>query len=497
MACTDPTGQIPVRIKGSTKCLHHKQKDVIYFCATCKSLVCSKCGISENHCKQHDLRDISDVAADKTEEVRTFIDKVEKQELPKLKLEIQKIDRKVKENSEIFIETSKKVKAQANKCKEEIDVLTVAFLSLCNKIEFANEKLLRDYQTELQLIHDNLVDETKACKQSLQNGTEVEVFDAADNLPDFEKQTIPELPVMETAELYPQEIVSGLLKQALGLRKTLYKLMEEPFILTKFTFPDQATAIFPTEREQAWIRSGNSVALVDFNGNTVRDLRNSVVMGNMSIAPKTGHVWFAGLEENTINEFSPKSSESAITKFTIKDKPRRLCITRNNRVLVGTEDKLSLYTTSGVVLRTSVNTASAIVIRPWKIVECPVTGNIAVGNEEIVNWDEDILNSHVIVFDEDLTTQFVYRGEDTAGSSGTTFAPGSIVYDYMGNLLIADYSRNTIELISGTGKYIRRIHTAEEYWQGNLGMQPGDVLWTLQISDSNTDEILRIKYYTN
>lgn len=488
---------MPIRKTGMTKCLHHKQKDVIFYCATCTNLICATCGISNRYCKQHDLHDIADVAVAKTEVIRTFVDNVEKQKLPNLKVEIKSIDEKLEENSKLFQDLCKKMKVQANKCKAEIDNLTSEFVTHCGSIENSNAALLRDYQNELTRIHDSLVQKANGCKKTLQNGTRVQIFDAADDLPDLENEIMPTVPEMETAAFDPQEMVSGLLKRALGLRETMYKLLDEPFILTRFTLRDKVPALlglFPSEREHAWVACRNNSFLVDSNGNTVREL--SVDMVNMAIAPQTGHIWFTSVTENvfTVHELS-LSSGSQTTKFKLNDKPRRLCITRRNQIIIGTNDKIVLCTTSGRVLRTSMNTA---VVNPWKIVECPVTGNIAIGNDETeTGEDENNSKCHVIVFDQDLIVRFIYRGEDIDGAKKTTFAPGSLVYDNMGNLVIADYNRNTIELVSGSGSYIRRIHTAKGYWQGNLGMQPGDVLWALQLSETDQDEILRIKYYTN
>ncbi|XP_033755770.1 B-box type zinc finger protein ncl-1-like [Pecten maximus] len=200
MAC------IPVRTKGSTKCLQHKQKDVIFYCATCKTLVCPTCGISDRYCKQHDLHDISDVATEKTEEIRTFMNNVESRELPKLKLEIRSIGQKLTENSTLFHDLCKKMRVQASRCKEEIDILTSEFVSLCGRMENTNATLLRDYQKELQNIHDSLVQKTDECKHTLQKGTKIEIFDAAGDLPDLEKPIIPEVQEMETVEFKPQEV---------------------------------------------------------------------------------------------------------------------------------------------------------------------------------------------------------------------------------------------------------------------------------------------------
>ncbi|XP_060066519.1 uncharacterized protein LOC132546820 [Ylistrum balloti] len=496
MASRDSTAQKPVRVKGSTKCIQHNQKDVVYYCATCRTLICSKCGISEQYCKQHDLLDISEVAKEKMKEIRTFINNVESGDLRKLKLKIQSIDLKLEENSTLFKELGKKMKTQANKCKEEIDTLTGQFVSLCDKMENMNAKLLLEFKDQLNNMHRNLVDKCSEYKQTLQNGTEVEIFDASDTLPDLGQQVIPELPVMEKVDVFPLENVTGLLQQALGICDAMHKLMKKPKILSRFRYDDEVLSVNPTLEEHAWVPSKNSVALVDNTGNTVRKL--SVEIGSMCVAPKTGHIWFTSSEKNTIHELPLASAESPITRFETGDKPRRLCVTPQNCVLVGTKDRILLYTAAGAILLSTSNTTQASIVRPWKIAQCPVTGNIAVGNEETEHGNyESESKSHVIVFDQDLNIRFVYRGEDISDSKEISFAPGSLAYDYKGNLVVADYKRNTIELMSGTGAYIRRIHTAKGLWQGNIGMQPDNVLWSLLLSETGKREILRIKYYTN
>lgn len=84
-----------VRVKGNSKCSHHKKDDVIFVCKETgchNQLACVKC-VTTVH-KKHDLENLSNMISGKKDKIRQGMDSVEKRELPTLAIVIQATEQK-------------------------------------------------------------------------------------------------------------------------------------------------------------------------------------------------------------------------------------------------------------------------------------------------------------------------------------------------------------------------------------------------------------------
>ncbi|OWF34756.1 uncharacterized protein LOC110443803 [Mizuhopecten yessoensis] len=279
-----------------------------------------------------------------------------------------------------------------------------------------------------------------------------------------------------------------------------FELLDKPTVISQFKYSNNITSIHPTEDGHAWISDSQSktIVLVDNKGTVKRRVSHRNSVADISIALHTNHLWFCCLNDKTVYEV-PTTSDEPFKRFKTDDEPFYLCVTKEGNIVVGSEFKVTIYDENGVVLHQTTRDVSGIV-SPASIAQCPVTGNIAVVNGEPTGSDTDSINSwrsHIIVFDKTLGVMFQYRGEgikDQEPTATDLFGPNSISYDSFGNLAIADYKTYTVELISGTGQFIRTLNRNSRE-QGSIGIGTGNVLWTELESDSGDWIIQLMEYY--
>ncbi|XP_033755046.1 uncharacterized protein LOC117337994 [Pecten maximus] len=190
---------------------------------------------------------------------------------------------------------------------------------------------------------------------------------------------------------------------------------------------------------------------------------------------------------------------SPYKRFKTDDEPFYLCVSKEGNVVVGSECKVTVYDGEGLVLHQTTRDVSGVV-SPASIAQCPVTGNIAIVNGEPTGSDTENISSwrsHVVVFDKTLGVKFQYRGEGIQNQEAAptdSFGPNSISYDSFGNLVIADYKTYTVELINGSGQFLKTLHR-NSLEQGSIGIGIGNVLWTELELDSGNWMIQLMKYY--
>ncbi|XP_021378306.1 tripartite motif-containing protein 2-like [Mizuhopecten yessoensis] len=195
----------------------------------------------------------------------------------------------------------------------------------------------------------------------------------------------------------------------------------------------------------------------------------------------TNTLWVCD-RQNNITELV---SGRLVQRFRTKEEPQFICITASNHIIVGMTKHISRFTTKGTLVRSSLaeGTGNPLVCRPYRISECPVTHNVAVADlDSTGNGGEG--KPHVVVMNTDFKELFVYDGEvphtyqQTSQSEGEPFIPYSVVYDTVGNLVIADCNNNRILLISGRGEFLRLLHT-DDHWTQAIGVDREDVLWAV------------------
>ncbi|XP_033754695.1 uncharacterized protein DDB_G0279899-like [Pecten maximus] len=226
MASNEPTidqcGQIPVRVKGNSQCSFHKNKEVILHCLDCDILICLSCSISIHN--GHKLAEIENIIPLKRDVLMDFVNDTENNKLVQIRDEIKLIDDKIAENDTRFVELGQLMMQQAESCKSKLDVLTGEFVSLCDKMEMENRKLLLTFKRELKQRYKLLVKQVKECKEVLQSGTAVDLFDATTGLSSA-GLPLPVEPELSGLEFRPCASPTKQLRKALG---SLYKQRTEP-----------------------------------------------------------------------------------------------------------------------------------------------------------------------------------------------------------------------------------------------------------------------------
>ncbi|XP_021379542.1 uncharacterized protein LOC110467009 [Mizuhopecten yessoensis] len=546
---SSPSPQIPVRIKGHTKCPYHKDNEVVLLCQDCGILICTTCSITTHKIHIDSFCEISKITNEQKNTLLDFMNETENIEIPKLKNEIQSARNEISTSESNYKKLSVNIKKQRDQCKLDLDKITEDYLAICNKMEKGTTDLLQIHITNLEDRLDTLVKLSSECKQTLQTGTAVLVYDSVSEIKDMDLD-IRQTPIIDMTELTPDNDRQSHLEQAMGKMKTptdnlqagsapsghskqgpvgrpkqskstetgqastgavLYKLCDSPTVISQFLYPDPITSICPTSDGRAWLCNykTNTVKLINNKGNffsnkpkVIQKIQHNSNIRHISLDPTTGRLWFCCLDERTIYEVS--TSSTPVTRFTTEGYPVSLCVTREGRVLVGTWGRQGykgvMYTADGNVLHTSTLEGSgegAV----QSITQCGVTGNIAIVSSKLISGDYSDHNNyrhHIIVYNGTLQSLVHYRGEGIQAREAITpdmLDPVTVVYDSKGNIVIADYRRNTIELISGAGKYIKTLHTNKG--QGQVGIQKDDVLWSRLKLDTGEKGLKLLKYYSD
>ncbi|XP_033730611.1 uncharacterized protein LOC117320024 [Pecten maximus] len=517
--------QRPIRPKGQVKCDVHKQNEVVLLCQDCKMLICTKCSITLHKHHIDSFLEISDIKTRHNQILQDFVNETENVNIPKLNQEIISSRTKKSSCKPRYDKLRKNIIDNTKKCKLELDKITEDYIALCDKMEVAAMDLIQTHITDLESRLKTLRDLSSEYKQTLQTGTSVLVYDSVTEIREIDPD-IPPTPNIDMAQFTPGMDRLSHLKQALGSLKLTtdhlqagsatsghsdqrpvvrpkqsteagqastgevrYKLRDRPTVMSQFPYPGNITSICPTSDGRAWLcdYDTNTVNLIDNQGQVIQTIRHSSNIEDISLDPTTGRLWFCCYSDNTICEVS--TSHKPVTRFTTEDGPVSLCVTREGRVVVGTVGdrqgyKVGVYTVDGQVLHTAIVEGDV-----WSISQCGVTGNIAV----VVDY------KRIIVYNSTLQLLVHYQGEGIHVRGSITpgrFGPLTVVYDSKGNIVIADMTRKTIELISGAGKYIKTLHT-NKGWQGVVGIQKGDVLWSHLELDTGGRGLKLLKYYSD
>ncbi|XP_021365925.1 uncharacterized protein LOC110458518 [Mizuhopecten yessoensis] len=510
-----PIGQIPFRKKGQTRCIEHKGRQLELYCEKCDTLVCLKC-LSTIH-KGHDVCELNEITSQKKQDIQNFIERTEKNDLVQLREYITSTDTLLKDNTSNFENLSHKLKTQTDQLKQDLDLLTTQTLSLYQKMEEDNAKLKQTYKQDLEMCNKQLGQRVQECKSALQRGSNIEIYDAGCSI----KTNLPVKPVLGTASFTPNKNPKHHLELALGTidisregqasvdqdytsvtpfggqkpsstsqqsepkgkkAVTMYKQLLQTKVLEEWESPVGITSICPTTDGQVWTSfNSNTLTLLDRNGRVIQQVKQKANINSISLSPTTHTLWVCDAEHNITELVSGRLTN----RFSTKERPMCICVTASNHVIVGMTEHISKFTTQGqmVLTTSSTGTWKPLVCSPRWISECPVTHTVAVVDCNYKRGGGDGI-PHVIVMDTDLKELFVYRGDipstykQSSQKGAQPFNPRGVVYDSVGNIIIADCNNNRVLLISGRGEFLRIIHT-DTIWTCDVGVDREDVLWAV------------------
>ncbi|XP_060083288.1 uncharacterized protein LOC132562558 [Ylistrum balloti] len=253
----------------------------------------------------------------------------------------------------------------------------------------------------------------------------------------------------------------------------------QTYVVEEWKSPHFITSVSPTTDGNVWTDDCKTVSdtliLLNKHGKEIQRVQHSAEIKSISLSPTTDTLWACD-EENIITELV---SGKLVQRFRTDEEPQCICITASDHVLVGLEQCISKFTPFGEMVHTTMiaGTESPLVWKPEKMVECPVTRNVAVAD---YNIDGD-QNRYVVVMDTEFKQLFVYGGEVpyvNQQSWGNAFYPSGVVYDRVGNLIIGDCENCRVLLLSGGGEFLRIIHTDRD-WVAAIGINRMEVLWVV------------------
>ncbi|XP_033755896.1 uncharacterized protein LOC117338643 [Pecten maximus] len=516
--------QYPIRIKGTSTCPTHKDNDVVFLCQDCKMLICTTCSITSHKSHIDSFLELSRIKTQHQNILQDFVNDTDNVKIPKLNQEISSTRTELSQCKPKYGKLREKIKEENEKCKLQLDKITEEYTAICEKMELASADLFQTRITNLEERLDTLRKLSSECKQTLQIGTAVLMYDSVSEIQEMELD-IPQATIINMTEFTPGQDRQNLLKQAMGNMEVPNNLsfaglttggqsdqnqavrpkkstetdqastaavqstfLECPEVVSKFSYPQSIKSICPTSDGRAWFcnRFNSTLTLINNKRQVIQKITGTNRIDDISLHPTSGLLWFCGVESEAI--FAISVSNEHVPMFnTSEGLPTSLCVTKQGQIVVGIGCsqgyKVEMYTIDGRVLYSAIEQGPVpgIVV---SIAQCSVTGNIAVvGIKDAAgdSSDSEDRMPHVIVYDPKLQPLFHYRGEGIQSADGSVtpdkFDPATVVYDSKGNILVNERTRNTIELISGTGKHIRTLLT-NKGTVGAIGIQKDDVLWS-------------------
>ncbi|XP_069107446.1 uncharacterized protein [Argopecten irradians] len=432
------TASIPVRTEGQTTCNHHKGRQLDMYCEKCQELICLKC-IATIH-KTHPMCELSEVASQKKQDIRNFIDRTEQNDLVH---QMQKCKTVLQQGSQIEI----------NDIKCEID----SQIHIPGKAVLGTVSFNPNNTPKGQLVQALGKATTSSQGHTSTDQKRLVLLSDGQQQPSSQQQS-------EDKD-----------KKAVD-RKTL---LTETKVVEEWKSPCDIYSICPTTDDQAWTKYSETLTLLDRKGTVIQKVTHKASIMDISLSPTTHRLWVCDTQSNILELVSGQLTQ----QFTTKARPICICITAKNHVIVGMLGNVSKYTTQGQMVLTTMaaGTGKPLVCTPYRITACPVTNNVAVIDHSNIRDGGDG-NRHVFVMDTDFQQLFVYRGDipstnkQSPQTGGKPFNPYGLVYDKQGSLIIGDYNTKNVVILSENGKGHRILHT-DRNWVWGVGVGRDDLLW--------------------
>lgn len=486
--------------KGQTMCVHHKGKQLELFCKTCDLVTCSKC-LSSFH-SAHQICDLCEITPAKKLIIEDFISNKETTELVQVNTYIKSTEKQLRDNFSRFQKLASDLTTQYVKLKQALDVLVAETLSVYQQLEEENAALLTNYKSDLESYKSQLNQLLLECKSTLQRGTDLDVCDTSCEI--HSRVPHPKTPSLGTASFAANTNPRGDLERALGTVSTCdqgqsssdynrsagssghqrlsptqpgsdagntetrppprHTRLPQTKVVGEFKASFHVTSICPTSDGNAWVCHEFSRTLTLLNGKGVKQqaIQYNNNITDISLSPSTNSLWSCHRDHNIMELVSGQPT----IRFKVNSKPKSICVTTDEHVIVGMKGHISKFTTEGTLVLTTKTTGAGkhLVSTPRRISECRVTGNVGV-----VDWDfKDVGGKgkeHIVVLDKNFGELFRYTGvvpditQQNTKQELNAFSPYGLVYDSVGDLVIVDFGNKRVVLISGGGEFLRIIYT--------------------------------------
>lgn len=254
--------------------------------------------------------------------------------------------------------------------------------------------------------------------------------------------------------------------------------------------PCYIEAICPTS-DGAWTSNCFSKTLTQINkeGQILQKIKYKVCISDVSVSPITNNGWTCSREDYSIMECPPTGTP--VVRFSTDVPPYGLCCTQDGCILVGMSKKITKFNTKGKVVTSEVPWfGRPLVCTPHRITECSVTRNIAVVDRDSPSdGGED--KACVVVMDNNFHALCQYMGNVPNSQQQTTkirsglFDPYDVIYDTVGNIVIADWNNGCLHLLSGSGpgEYMKLFDRNSDFVRC-IGIDKDTVLWAGFVDDT-------------
>ncbi|XP_060083897.1 uncharacterized protein LOC132563151 [Ylistrum balloti] len=276
-------------------------------------------------------------------------------------------------------------------------------------------------------------------------------------------------------------------------------------VVSEYDISGDTISICPADDGGSWTCYDCSglVTQRDKQGEVVKEIEHGTNIRDITVSPKTQHLWACCLKDKTVIELTPEGKFSV--GFKTDDQPWCLCATLDGHLLVGVAKKVTKYTTEGKVVLVSkkirIPGRRQLICLPYKIAECRASHNIAiVEQDQPIDGGKD--EPHILVMNKDLQELFRFQGNIPKRFSQAakkkieagSFFPFDVTFDAIGNVIVSDYNNCSIYLLSGRGEFLNLLSSNSKVVRA-ISVDSENNLWAV-FGSFGSQKVKILKYST-
>ena len=440
-------------------CQIHKSKLCFMFCQTCDVLVCSNC-ISSSH-KKHDLEPIDQVCMEKIEKLEEIEDQIS-QNLVRCESENKDLEKDDYMWDSMSVDAIKKIDVRENKMKEEIGKYAQGLRENIEKNNRKNKQLMSEKAKEIDKTKITLEDQQEKI-QTAKKSTKAEIIFAA------AKEHGGSVSDLSFTKLRPeiQEFVPGELNisKSFGILSSV-KLSNKSHdtelkVLKSYTTDlSSVNRLVSLDKTTAWISSykGKIIrkVVIDVKIQTIKEI--PVQINDMTLT-KSNDILISTYNSSDVilitqsGQIKPFLSVSPLITTGIH-------VTQNNDIILGVIENDTYKLTDKscrkiIVFGEDKKEKQSYQYNKHKQRLFTVPYRITNVNSDIVVIDSTSPDDgRVVVLGKEGDVKWIYQGHPQINTEGKPFNPRDIVTTSIGNVIVADCSNHTLQVISGEGELL-------------------------------------------
>ncbi|XP_062595065.1 E3 ubiquitin-protein ligase Midline-1-like [Saccostrea cucullata] len=452
------------------QCTSHSHQRCEAHCQQCDVPVCIKC-LTGQH-KGHVFEDMDKIIALKREKIKQETEEIEGIIL-KTTTQDSDTENKISQSLAQYADLQKQTNDHRNQWHLEVD-------NIFNKMESLIQSLRDDHITTLKSCQSKLRSQNSSMTQTVQENKEILKSNKVSYVNNYQSKLkeyrnillIPDLslPSLQTNTVKGRELSIELGENKATLTQTsLSSLTDEVSFLSVKELLEEVKVIanIPTNAKQlqkvacvgsdkAWISGTDKmITCVDIHG-AVQDTVTSTCnrFPNDITVTRQGELIYSDIANRTVNIVRDGKTETLIT--TPRDwHPSGLFCTRSGDILVSmstTDDshvKIVRYQGQRVTQEIDKDEHGDPIYQGGEYAVNVVENN----NGDIVASD---VNAYTVVV-VDRTGKVRFRYNDKPPGGKELFAPGQIVTDFIGHIIVVDSFNNCLHILDQNGQFLRCV----------------------------------------